>query len=313
MIADLAMQSHWAFTPEDLVREVKHLPSSPKVLPKLKHLLCDENSAMHEIVELIRLDVGIAARVLHLANSVVYSKGALCHTVEEAVNRVGYSEIYQLVSYAVASQVLVRPLGVYGIEADELWKLSVAGALAAEMLAIRTRQDRAAAYTVGLLHCVGMVAIDEWALRHAHGLTLKHAGFPREAVESERATFGFTQAETGAALLRHWEFPAAMSEPVRWQYAPRASAGHTRMASLLHAAKWLRTAACAAGKAPALDVANLQPLGLGAAALQAMVPELKRKLAAVDSLLDAVELSAADGESPAAEQRFPVQDWDEVA
>ena len=87
-------------TPEDLVREVKHLPSAPKVLPRLKQLLCDGNSAMHEIVAFIRLDPGIAARVLQVGNSAYFSKGVRCFTVEEAVNRVGYDQVYELVNYA---------------------------------------------------------------------------------------------------------------------------------------------------------------------------------------------------------------------
>lgn len=312
MIADLAMRSICAFTPDDIVRDVRHLPSAPKVLPRLKFLLCDANSEMKEIVALIRLDAGIVARVLQVANSAYYAKGERCHTIDEAVNRVGYAEVYELVSYAVASQVLVRPLAVYGLEADELWKLSVAGALAAEMLAIHTHQDRAVAYTIGLLHCVGMVAIDEWALRNARGLTFKIAGYPREAVEAERATFGFTQAETGAALLRHWAFPPAMTEPVRWQYAPRASASQARMACLLSAAKWLRSAVCSKGKLAPPESAHLQPLGLGPVALEAMVPELARRLVAVGTLLEHVDARSAAAQ-PSAQVRFPVQDWDEVS
>jgi HD-like signal output (HDOD) protein len=308
MNAELA--THYiAMTPDDIVREVQHLPSAPKVLPRLKELLTDGNSAMHEIVALIRLDPGIAARVLQVANSAYFSKGVRCFTVNEAVNRVGYDEVYELVLLAVSSQVLVRPLDVYGIDADELWRLSVSGAIAAELLALRTRQDRDVAYSIGLLHCVGMVAIDEWALRHARHLTLAHTGFPREAVDAERATFGFTQAETGAALLRHWDFPASMSEPVRWQYAPRASASQAKMACLLAAAKWLRSAVCApkgAKAPPAPDAAHLQLLGLGAASLQAMVPEITARMTVVSSLLEDTK-SVFDLRQYA----FPSKDWAE--
>ncbi len=307
MIAELSQSTSCALTPEDIVREVKHLPSAPKVLPRLKQLLSDGNSAMHEIVALVRLDPGIAARVLQTGNSAYFSKGVRCTTVDEAVNRIGYDQIYELVSYAVASQVLVRPLDIYGIEADELWKMSVACALAAETLAERTNQDRNVAYTIGLLHCVGMVALDEWALRGGHKLFFKTAGFPREAIESERAALGFTQAETGAALLVHWEFPPTMSDPVRWQYTPRASAVHARMASLLFAAKWIRSAVCAPTIAsrPALpEAVQLLPLGLSPSALNVMAGDVTRRLAAVSSLLD-MSASAA----PFDRQQFPAQAW----
>lgn len=293
-------------SPEDIVRDVRHLPSAPKVLPRLKQLLSDGNSAMHEIVALIRLDPGIAARVLQMGNSAYFSPGARCFTVDEAVNRVGYLQVYELVSFAVASQVLVRPLTTYGIEADDLWRMSVAGALAAEALAERTNQDRDVAYTIGLLHCVGMVAIDEWALNNARPLAFKNGGFPREAVESERAALGFTQAETGCALLKHWGFPHSISEPVRWQYAPRASASQARMATLLFAAKWLRSVVCtpAGGTLPVPpEAVQLSLLGLGAGALQAMAKDVAARLAEVSSLLDAGSKHVVE------RSRFPGQSW----
>lgn len=287
MLAESVGPTVPALTPEDIVRDVKHLPSAPKVLPRLKQLLVDPNSSMREIVTLIRLDPAIAARVLQVGNSAYYSAGTRCFTVDEAVNRVGYEQVYQLVSYAVASQVLVRPLKVYGIEADVVWTLSVSCALAAETLAARSGQDREEAYTVGLLHSLGMVAIDEWALRHRPELHLRNEGFPREALESERAEFGFTQAETGAALLRAWAFPASMSDPVRWQYAPRSCATHTRMACLLHCAKWIRSVVVApeAKRPPMPSKAALQTTGLRASDLPTIVEEVETRLREVSSLL----------------------------
>ncbi len=307
MIAEPGTFVDGTFGPDDIVRELKHLPSAPKVLPRLKRLLSDGNSSLLEIVALIRLDPAIAARVLAVANSAYYAKGVRCFNVEEAVHRVGYAQVYELVSVAVASQVLIRPLAVYDLEADDLWKSSVACALAAEMLATRSGQDRDIAYTVGLLHCLGMVAIDTWALLHRPELRLRNTGFPREAIEAERAVLGFTQADTGAALLKHWEFPRAMCEPVRWQYAPRASDGYARMACLLHCAKWLRSAACAAPGAelPPLPVeAAQQMVPLRAGELPTLVNELKHRVDEVSSLLD-----VEDDGTAALRNHFPAQTW----
>jgi HD-like signal output (HDOD) protein len=305
MIAAPAGSSVGAFTPDEIVRDLKHLPSAPKVLPRLKQLLGDTNSSMSEIVTLIRLDPGIAARVLQVGNSAYYSKGVRCFTVDEAVNRVGYDQVYELVSYAVASQVLVRPLEVYGLEADALWKQSVACALAAETLAARSGQDRDVAYTVGLLHCLGMVAIDDWALRNRPQLRLARGVFPREAIEAERAALGFTQADTGSALLSHWEFPHSTCEPVRWHYAPRACAAHTRMACLLHCAKWLRSVVCHNGgdceRPPIPAEAAMQLVPLRAGDLAGLATEVGERLDEVSSLLDVSLPGTRSG------SRFPVE------
>jgi HD-like signal output (HDOD) protein len=306
MIADLAAPDCPTLSPEDIVRAVRHLPAAPKVLPRLKQLLLDGNTAMHEIVTLLRFDPGIAARVLQTANSTAFSQGVRCTTVEQAVNRVGYDRIYELVAHAVASQVLIRPLEIYAIDADDLWKMSVAGALAAEALAVQTRQDCNDAYTIGLLHCVGMVALDEWALRTGEKLSFAMAGFPQDAAEAERARFGFTQAQVGSALLRHWDFSAETSEPVLWQYAPLSATHEVRMASLLHAAKWVRTTVCTRdpNERPALPgAALLARLGVTGATMKGIAADVRRRLAAVSFLLDSGE--------PQNEVRnlFPARHW----
>lgn len=288
MTAEFAPRVTSKRTADEIVRDLKHLPSAPKVLPRLKALLIDPNSAMDEIVMLIRLDPGIAARVLQVGNSMYYSQGVRCFTVNEAVHRVGYDQVYELVSYSVASQVLVKPLMTYGIEADDLWQRSVGCALAAELLAGRTGQDREVAYTAGLLHSLGMVVIDDWAGRNLPDLKLASANLHSEAIEAERAALGFTQADVGAALLRFWEFPHSICEPVQWQYSPRSSAAHTRMACLLYCAKWLRSHLCGLGpktlSSPPEAIMQMVPMrGLE---LPQLLAELELRLAEVSSLLE---------------------------
>lgn len=278
-------------TADEVVRQLKHFPSAPRVLPPLKRLLSDPNSSMEAVISFIRLDPGIAARVLQMGNSAYYGNGTPCYTIDQAVNRIGYGQILELVSYAVASQVLVRPLASYQIEADELWRNAVACALAAEIIASQTGVDHNIAYTTGLLHSVGQVAIDEWLFQQRPGTTTLLAGpLPREAMDAERQLLGFHQGDAGAALLRLWEFPPAMTEPVRWQYSPRTTLGHQRESCLLHCAKWLRTAVCSGGPLPPpVESAILSTLRLTQSHLESWVSEVRHEMEAVGSLLEVEE------------------------
>ena len=131
--------------PQYLARSVKNIPSGPRILPRLQRLLADGNSSLEDIIAPIRLDQGIATRVLQVSNSPYYSKGTHCQTVEEAINRIGFRQVYTVVSNALCSESLVRPLKSYGLKAEDFWKLSVAGGLAAERLAVLAGEDRAAA------------------------------------------------------------------------------------------------------------------------------------------------------------------------
>jgi HD-like signal output (HDOD) protein len=299
--------SRLQITPEDIIRSVRHLPSAPKVLPQLKLLLQDGNSELSDVVTLVRIDPGLALRVLQIANSPYFFTGARCLTVEDAIARVGYDEVYWLVAYAVSVQVLNRPVVVYHLEADQMWAHSVCCALAAESLAERVGVDPAAAYTLGLLHGVGMIAIDEWALRTGQVVRMAVNPFPLEATRSERALFGFTQADVGAALLESWEFPAEIVDPVRFQYSPGTATNWGALASLLVAARWIRSAVLSpvAGALPPLpSPAQVRPAGISVAALTDAVPFVTTELAAVSTMLEQAEEPRIDRHA------FPARGFD---
>lgn len=228
--------------PDELVRNLTQLPSSPTVLPRLMAILRDNMSALEDSAALIKLDSGIAARVLQMANSSYYGKRDRCYDVGEAVGRVGVVKVYELVAYAATAPLLMRPLAAYGLAPDVLWRLSVSCALASERLAAGAGYEVNIAYTAGLLHAAGMVAIDLWAAEHARALRLHHHGLPDESTADEKRSIGFTNANVAASLLKSWGFAPAIAEPVRWQYDPRFAGSHVHIACTLHVAKWLRDA-----------------------------------------------------------------------
>jgi HD-like signal output (HDOD) protein len=202
------------------------------------------------------------------------------------------------VSFAAASRLFMQPLVCYGIAAEELWRRSVMAAIAAEILARRTDADSNLCYTAGLLHAVGLVVIDTWARNQEAGPRLASTGYPSESVAQELATLGFTNASVAGALLRLWKFPEAMTEPIRWQFDPKAAPQrHQAVACVLSAAKWLRDAAPAAATGKALprypDDWILQRLRLNGSELESMIEETQSSFAEATRLL--VEMGTSPG------------------
>ncbi|MBP7141278.1 MAG: HDOD domain-containing protein [Opitutaceae bacterium] len=229
-----------AVTAERIVQETKDIPSAPRVLPRLKDLLGDGNSSVSDVVAMIRIEPSIAARVLQVSNSAYYSKGsARCTSVGEGIGRVGFDQVYAMVMHAVTSQVLLRPLVTYQLEPDDLWRRSVTCGMAAELLADQCGQDRETAYTLGLLHGIGMIAVDSWALINNPSLVMTPKAFPKEYTQSERALMGFTHADVGGILLKRWDFPADVVSAIRYQYSPPAAGTGASLATVIYAAKWL--------------------------------------------------------------------------
>src|SRR5262249_24901647 len=161
------------------------LPAAPHVLSRLYPLLRGNDTSLQQIGTLLRYDPSLTAQVLHLASQRSASRGAYCLSVEDAINQIGLDEIARMVAYAADSQALVQPLEVYGLEAEEFWRWSVSCALASEMLAEHTGDDTSEAYTVGLMHMVGMAAMNEWLQGNGPTLVFFSMGFPREWADNE--------------------------------------------------------------------------------------------------------------------------------
>ena len=209
--------------------------------------------------------------MLQISNSPFYSKGAHCQTVEESINRIGFRQVYNVVSNALLSESLVRPLKSSSLKAEEFWKLSVAGGLAAE--------DRNVAYTIGLLHGLGLVVIDSWLQETMPAVRLTYRTFENEFGHDEIAQLNFTQAEAAAALLEHWEFPAEMIMPIRLQYAAQIPVEQVRMVAVLRLAKWLRNLASGVYPPPeAPDPGSLQVLHLNQSQMEGLLDEIRLQM-----------------------------------
>ena len=270
-------------TPEQLLSALEPLPPVARVLARLQRLLANPNSDLDDIAELIRLDAALATRVIHVSNSVWFGRGQQSETIKEAVNRMGFREVYHLVTVAVSGSMVAQPLAAYGRNANTTWHESVACAFAAEILAERLGEDVAGAYMSGLLHAIGRLPINQYLLAtRAAAKPLVDEGFPRDHSGAEFALLGFTQADVGALMLARWEFTLSTIQPILHQYDPlEAQEPHDRMAAVLYGAKWLQVVVTH-NKPTAefgLDGEILAALHLTRDDLLAEIPELREQLA----------------------------------
>ena len=234
-------------TPESLVRRLDDLPPAPKVLQTLQRLLASEKTSIDDIAGVVTLEPGLSARVVRMAKSVHFGRGAQIDTILEAIQRVGLKGVHELVTFAVASQLLGRPLDAYGLKAQEIWSRAVACAIAASSLAENNQFERSDAYTAGLMHGLGLTVIDRHAAKSRKSHVFASVGYPLDYAPAERDWLGFSHAEAGAALLELWGFSAAVTTAVRFQLTPEdAPVEHRPLCMLLATARWARSVFCVA-------------------------------------------------------------------
>lgn len=228
-----------ALTPEKFAAAAERLPTTPQIFSRLSAAMKNPDISVEEIVSVVQLDASLSARVLRLSNSAQFGRGDPVTSLDGAINRIGFQEVYRLVGAAMSSQLYITGLPVYGIGGDELWSNSLTAAVALEHLSDATGEDRRVGYTLGLLRSVGRLLLQRLA---AGALVPPLSG--RKATADlvsawEREVFGITSAEAAERLFALWSFPPRLAGPVTFQFKPSAAPPGDRFASLLHLAGYI--------------------------------------------------------------------------
>ncbi|SEA18855.1 HDOD domain-containing protein [Alkalimonas amylolytica] len=190
----------------------------PDAYLRVKQLLESERADMDEVSEVIQLDPSLASKILKLANSAIYNLPKKIDTISKALVVLGAETIYNLViSSAVIS--VCEQVSHSAIDMDRFWEQSVHSALIARALGnkVAPRQSEQL-YVSGLLHNIGELALCQLDPELAKACEQYSAD--EKPWQCQRRVLGFTYAELSAALLRLWQLPNSIIEPIALQHQP---------------------------------------------------------------------------------------------
>ena len=222
--------------PADLEAYAREMPIATAVLPRLQALLLAEETSISDVVDLVMLDPSLALRVMQAASGLRRTSRP-ARSLAEALERLGADNVYRVTAAYALGRFLNRPLRSYCIGPTEYWRRSLACALAMVDLAPANGLDERVAYTVGLLHALGMLFID----RHLRCVGAPHLRFDAQAPglwpKAEVMLTGMNHARAAAFVLRAWNFSEEIVEPIEHQLRPGAATRYRAMASLLAEAR----------------------------------------------------------------------------
>lgn len=207
---------------DTLLHVVKVLPTAPQILAHLGQLLLDINSGLTEVTDLLRRDAGLTARIIRVANSSVYAKGAPSSSLVDALARVGFKEVYRLTGFAAVSQMSDQKLPLYNLSGPQLRENSLLTALMMESLAPAADIDARMAYTAGLLRSTGKIALDRLLRDEATRPSVDAQ--VTDLAEWEVRVAGMSNCAAAAFILSEWRFPEDMIAAIKDHYQPDASA-----------------------------------------------------------------------------------------
>jgi len=213
----------------ELPKMREDLPFSPEVLKNL-FVQTDNNSmaSLEDVGETLSKDQGLTTRILSLANSAYYGLQAEVQSVPRAAAVLGMSEIRNIV-LALGVKGLT---GKYEMPKDfdlvDYWTHQFFVAMLAKEFSCMS--DVGAPdnmFTVGLLHDIGKLIMamrrpEDWQNIH----DLAEAESMTDSV-AEDEYWGLDHAVVGALVLKTWDLPPDLVEPVNWHHSPDLAPDHS--------------------------------------------------------------------------------------
>jgi len=267
--------------------KLRELPSLPQVVIDLQSALSREDVSIDAIADTVSLDQALAAKALRVANCSFYGVPGRVVSIRQAIGMLGLRSVSTVLTIAAVSQSIPRP-SCPGFDLERYWRHSVAVALCARDMARTLRLDADVAFTAGLLHDLGRLALASQASARLAETLRRRDELDCAMLEAERATLGTDHAALGAQVAVRWHFGPAIVDAIRLHHEPPA-APRVTVTDIVHIADGIAHALDVAGD-PNEMVPPLDPTAWNRAGLTEgqMLLILESTEAEVDGLCDAL-------------------------
>jgi putative nucleotidyltransferase with HDIG domain len=227
-------------SPQDMVAQMRNLPPVSQAALKLVSLLDQPEISNDEVVEVLKHDSVLTAKLLRACNSPALGLAEPVTSVDQAVFILGYNQLLQMVTTLAFGGAMVVPLPGYAIAAQELWRHSLITAAAGELLCAQSAPlaEPATAFTVGLLHDIGKLVLGQFLDEATRQAVRRLIAEGQSGAEAEKAVLGTDHAEVGARLLQLWHVPEELVQAVANHHRP-SSDPHSQLAIIAHLANCL--------------------------------------------------------------------------
>lgn len=221
--------------PQDqIVARLKTLPALPTVVCELLASFGNEEMDVGQLSRQIAWDQALTARLLRVANSSFYGLQSRVATINDAVVLLGFRAVRSMV-LAVSVNSLFRADHCPGFDPQAYIRHSVGTALAARALAMLSNRNPELAFTAGILHDIGELALAScFAEQYAQVLAYREQ-HDCPLVVAERDILGIDHAAVGGLLSDIWRFPPTLHTAVAEHHAP-SSATADSLADITHVA-----------------------------------------------------------------------------
>jgi HD-like signal output (HDOD) protein len=221
-----------------IMRALRSMPPLPHVAQRVLQIVRAPDYSIDNLVSVVRTDPALTTRILKLCNSSLFGVSREVMTVADAVAYIGTRNLVKLVLVTCTASYFKAARGGGFAAPRELWRHTMACATGCQFLAERCGYEQpATAYTAGILHNVGKVAlsqvVDPELLQR---IAIETSDPDADWVARERELLGMDHASAGGIVTESWNLPVELRRAVRHHHDPDQMAQASELTCLLHIA-----------------------------------------------------------------------------
>jgi HD-like signal output (HDOD) protein len=221
---------------DELVQSCTPIFTLPDMYFRVRDVVDDPKATTDDLVNAIKFDPAMSARLLRIVNSPLYGFAKQIDTLTRAVTLLGMQAVNDLVTATTVGRTF-SGMTMQLMDMPMFWRKSVLCALLAGRIAKSCGiDDSERVFIEGLLRDIGHLVLYQRVPQRAQSALVETGYLGASLAEVDQASIGCDFAEVGAELIRSWGMPAQIEQAVRHQLRPSEAGEFALHASMLHLA-----------------------------------------------------------------------------
>lgn len=221
------------------INTAEYLPSPDKALSRCLKLLIQKDILINQLEETFKIEAGLCAQLLKVANSAFYGAPKQIYDVHHAIIIIGLRETKNICLATALMQQFPQTSLPPSFDLIRFWRHSMLTSfIASELAADKAWIKRDDAQIYGLLHDIGRLVMAALMPDQFNKVVQLSQAEDSSLYEAEDA-LGITHAYMGWALAKKWGLPEPMCSIIRWHHDPIRGVPWSREASIVYLADYL--------------------------------------------------------------------------
>ena len=278
------------------VLDIQNLPVLPKITKELLDLKEDENAGTQQLAEILNSDPVLAAHFLKHASAAFFGAVKNNFSLQDAINRIGYSTVLNMsIGISASSSFNIPENGPIGMQA--FWRHAVYSAHLMQMLAYKIANkgpknqslNPDMCFLSGLLHNIGYVLLGDQFREEFNLINNNADGSKKTLLELEELFLGIPHTELGVILMRSWGLPAEIIITIFEHHNSNYKGPNWQYANLAYVSNYLLSELTLSDmKNAAIPDQALDALGLNESIVESVYEKLMENSEQLDSLVESL-------------------------